>query len=124
MRFHNDRAPNKISLAEFAKSYKGKNSALLHDDYFHHSLVLKEQKMVYEWAKKHHLDSLIPMHIPSGSALKQMLNFQKEKQLNIELEVGQTSRAPAISEGACFAIFFNSSIRVICSSLGVWAGLR
>ena len=88
MRFHNDRAPNKISLAEFAKSYKGKNSALLHDDYFHHSLVLKEQKMVYEWAKKYHLDSLIPMHIPSGSALKQMLNFQKEKQLNIELEVG------------------------------------
>ena len=88
VRFHNDRAPHKISLTEFAKNYKKTNSALLHDDYFHHSLVLKEQKMVYEWAKKHHLDSLIPMHIPSGSALKQMLNFQKEKQLNIELEVG------------------------------------
>ena len=88
IRFHNDRAPAGIGLAEFSKSYKGKNSALLHDDYFHHSLVLEEQEMVFQWAEKYCLDNLIPMHIPSGSALRQALNFQKRGKVNLELEIG------------------------------------
>ncbi len=88
IRFHNDRAPAEISLAEFAKSYKGKNPALLHDDYFHHSLVLEEQEMVFRMAEKHHLASLIPMHIPSGSALRQALDFQKRGKVNLEIEIG------------------------------------
>ena len=60
----------------------------MHDDYFHHSLVLEEQEMVFQWAEKYCLDNLIPMHIPSGSALRQALNFQKRGKVNLELEIG------------------------------------
>ena len=87
VRFHNDRA-RKESIAEFLIRQKTKPEALLHDFYYTPDLVLKEQATVYKLAKKYELATLVALHIPSGSALKQMLEFQLAGHLNIELEIG------------------------------------
>lgn len=87
LRFHNDRARAE-SITDFLKSQKTNPEALLHDFYYCAELVLQEQQEIYNLAKKHQLASLITLHIPTGSAFKQMLDFQKQKELNIELEVG------------------------------------
>lgn len=87
IRFHNDKARVE-SMKEFLKIKKAPLGALLHDYYYSSDLVLQEQQEVYELAKQNQLASLIPLHIPTGSALEQALKFQKENILNIELEIG------------------------------------
>ena len=87
IRFHNDRA-RKESITQFLKKQTTNPEALLHDWYYSGDLVLQEQQEVYNLAKKYQLATLIPLHIPTGSALEQALRFQKENILNIELEIG------------------------------------
>ena len=85
--YHNDQARPDETIQEF-KDRVQPEEALLHHEYFNGDTVLACQAETIEIAKRTGVSSLLARHIPTGPALQQILDTQREVDFAMPAEVG------------------------------------
>jgi dihydroorotase-like cyclic amidohydrolase len=87
MSYHNDQPRSDETLADFARRTNPKQH-MIHHLYFDGETVLACQRETIALAREAGLESLLTRHIPSGAALRMVIDERKKGGLQLPAEIG------------------------------------